>query len=327
MKKIAVITPILKSDYLANTVLDGLIALKNESILDFRMTVDYPTPFPIKEYTLSENKFIKYAESSDLIILAWGKKSTNFALADKINKWDKTIFIDGSETGKDNRYNKEIQEKIINGSYDGIGAINNEMLNKCRAYYRREKPYINGIRPLPFGIETRYTEYFNKDIKKDIDFTCIFGQEDYPKMRKQARIVLEKFCKKNGFIYATGRTKGFDFDDSTKIAGREEFYKILARTKVGISIGGGGFDTARFWEILGNNCILLTEKIDIETPEGKDFNYNRIYEFINIEEFENKLIELGNYIKNYYNQESMIIEYEKVLRDHSTRSRVMSILE
>lgn len=326
MKKIAVITPIVKSDYLANTVLDGLITLKKESYLDFKVTDDYPTPFPMNDYILKEDEFIKYAIDSDLIILAWGKNSTNFQLVEKINRWDKTIFIDGSETGKNNRFDQVIQNKIIEGKYDGIGAINNEMLNKCKAYFRREKPYINGIKPFPFGIETRYTKYFNKDIKKDIDFTCIFGQEDYPKMRNEARVMLEKFSKKNNFVCMTKKTRGFNFDDSTKVAGRDEFYEILARTKVGISIGGGGFDTARFWEILGNNCILLTEKIDIKAPEGKDFNYNRIHEFSNLEEFENKLAELGDYIRNSYNQDSMISEYNQILKDHSARSRVMSII-
>ncbi len=327
MKKIAVITPIAKSDYLANTILDGLIILENESYLDFRVTDNYPTPFNIGKYILGNNEFIEYAKDSDIIILAWGKNSTNFDLAEKINRWDKTIFIDGSETGKNNRFDQVIQNKIIEGKYDGIGAINKDMLDKCKSYFRREKPYINGIKPLPFGIESRYTKFFNKNIKKDIDFTCIFGQEDYPKMRKEARIMLEKFCKKNGFTCMTKRTNGFNFDDSTKIAGRDEFYNILARTKIGISIGGGGFDTARFWEVLGNNCILLTEKIDIKAPEGKNFDYSRIYEFNDLEGFEKRLIELGDYIRKSYNQDSMIIEYEKILMDHNTRSRVMSIIE
>lgn len=326
MKKIAFITPILKSDYLANTVLDGLIVLEKESFLEFRTTKNYPSPFNLDRYSLAEIDFIKYTNEADLIILSWGKNSTNFELADKINQWHKTIFVDGSETGKDNRFNEEIQEKIINGSYGGIGAINDEMLKKCKAYFRREKPYINGIKPLPFGIETRYTKYFNKNTEKDLDFVCIFGQEDYPKLRKQARIMLEDFCKKNNLSCETKKTKGFNFDDSTKIAGRDNFYKLLSRAKVGISIGGGGFDTARFWEILANDCILLTEKIDIKAPSGKDFNYSRIYEFDGIDDFKSRLNELKSFIENNYNRNSMFEEYCKIIEDHSSKSRVMSII-
>ncbi len=325
MKKIAVITPINKSDYLANTVLDGLIELTSVGELEFRMTGNYPTPFEVNSYVLSDEDFIEYAKSADLIILAWGKKSTNYALAEKIGMWNKTVFVDGSELGKDNRFNIDIQDQVMKGTYDGIGAIDQTMLEKCRRYFRREKPYRNGILSFPFGIERRYGEHYSPEIKKDIDFVCIFGQENYPKMRKEARLLLEKFCKKNNFTCATSKTKGFDFDDSTKIAGRSEFYSLLARGKVGISIGGGGFDTARFWEILGNNCMLLTERIDIDIPQS--LAYSRIYEFSAIEEFEKKLIGLGEYIRMTYNQNDMIYEYRDILSKHSSRARVEYILQ
>jgi hypothetical protein len=313
MNKIALITPIARPDYLTNTVIDGLLDLG----IDFKTPGNYPAPFPLEDHILPESDFITYAQSADLTILCWGKGSTNFALAEKIGRWDKTVFIDGSELGKDNRYNKEIQEKLVNMVYEGHGAINQEMLQKCKKYFRREKPYVKGILSLPFGIERRYRVQYNPNIKKDIDIVCIFGQEDYPKMRKEVRMIVEEYAKKNRLVAVTKKTKGFNFDDSTKVAGRDEFYSLLARAKVGISVGGGGYDTARFWEILGNNCTLLTETIDIRIPGG--FNYSRIHEFKNTDEFREKL-------KQRFETPDLD-EYNTIIENHSTKARVKYLLE
>ncbi len=318
--KIAVILPVGKPDYLANTVLDGLIDLGTG--VEFKTTENYPAPFSLDAYILDEEKFISYASDADLIILCWGKGVTNYVLAEKIGKWEKTVFVDGSELGKDNRWNTEIQEKVRNMTYDGQGAIDTAMLAKCKRYFRREKPYIKGILPLPFGVERRYRVHVDPSRLHDIDFVCIFGQEDYPKMRKEVRVALEKFSKKNGFVSATKKTSGFTFDDNTKHAGRDEFYELLSRAKVAVSVGGGGYDTARFWEIYGNGCLLLTEKIDIDMPEGQPLNFDRIREFKTIEEFIQKMEELAPLLKTSYKPVS-----DDSIDRHTTKARVRYLLE
>lgn len=317
MKKIAVILPVSKSDYLANTVLDGLVSMANE--VEFRVTDNFPSPFSLVDHIIAEPAFISYAQSADLIILCWGKGSTNFALAEKIGRWEKTVFVDGSELGKDRRWDATIQHQVVDMTYEGNGAIDAIMLSKCKRYFRREKPYIKGILPFPFGIERRYRTHFDSSVKKDIDFVCIFGQEDYPKMRKDIRLAVEKFCKKNDYTCVTKKTSGFDFDDSTKLAGRDEFYSLLSRAKVGISVGGGGYDTARFWEILGNNCALLTEKIDIEIPGGME--YSRIREFTDLADFVKKLEEVSS---DFPTLDAP--EFNAIIEAHSTESRVRYLI-
>ena len=168
---IAVILPIGKSDYLANTVLDGLIDFQSEDEkLSFIVTKKYPNPFNLLKYERDEKDFIDYAKTADIVILAWGKNSTNFSLAEKISAWQKTAFVDGSELGKNNRSDESIRKSVSEERYNGIGAIDSNMLTKCKLYFRREKPYIKGIIPLPFGIERRYRKFFKKGEKRDIDF-------------------------------------------------------------------------------------------------------------------------------------------------------------
>lgn len=302
--KIAVITPKNKSDYLANTVLDGLSLLQKENKeLKFLASV-----------FSDRNDFCDFAKNADLVFFVWGKNNTDYDLVYDVDCFYKTVFIDGSEVGRDGRFDTFIQQKILEGSYNGNGKIDKEMLDKCSLYFRREKPYINGILPLPFGIENKYKKYYSNDAKKDIDFFCVFGQEKYPKMRKLTKDLLVSFCHKNGFTCFVDKTDP------------DNFYKMLGRSKVGISIGGGGYDTARFWEILANNCLLLTEKIDIYELDSERLKYDRIWQFNNLFDFQYQLEKMGDFLKKKYKLENLSEEYEKIMREHSSKARVLEII-
>lgn len=315
--KIAVITPIKKQDYLANTILDGLIQLSKEhDSLEFHISSSCRCSYEISSYRLKKRKFAAFAQDADLIFLIWGKKhNTDYDLANKINLWSKTIFIDGSEFGNNNRYDYRIQRSVLKRTEKIAGCIDEEMLGKCRFYCRREKPYLKEIMPLPFGIESRYIKYIKSNTKKDIDFVCIFGQDEYPLLRKYTVEVLVEFCEDHGFSYHINRTRNPD-----------EFYDLLARAKVGISVGGGGFDTLRFWEILGNNCLLLTEHIDIFDRDSKELLYDNIYQFKNLFDFVYQLEKIGELLRGNYDEEKYYEIYKLILLNHSTKARVLSIL-
>lgn len=317
--RIAVIVPLGRLDYMTGTILDGLIQLEKEDPeLEFRIneTSSDWRNFSVKSLILDDKQFVSFARSADLVFFIDGKDGTDYKLADLIGRWDKTVFIDGSEPGKNGRFDFELQSLYLNKKTKAYGAINREMLSKCALYCRREKPYIDGILPLPFGIESKYTEHYNEDVKKDIDFVCIFGQDEYPLLRRYSQAVLIDYCQAQGFTAVTAKTKNSD-----------EFYNLLSRAKVGISVGGGGYDTARFWEILGNNCILFTEKIDVFQLDSEILKFDRIIEFSNLFDFKYELEKLGKYLKNGYNDKEMLIEYQKVLSLHSGSARIRSILD
>lgn len=314
--KIAVITPLKKEDFLTNTILDGLIQLSQEYIsIKFKISSRYPGPFQISPYYINKSEFISFADEADIIFFLWGKKNTDYRLANEINRWSKTVFIDGSEVGDNNRYDFTIQKKILDGTFKKTGRINPDMLEKCCCYFRREKPYIKGIIPLPFGIESRYIKYVHGNTEKSIDFVCIFGQDRYPLLRQYAAEILIRFCKKHDFSYRINKTDN-----------QNAFYELLAKAKVGISVGGGGFDTARFWEILGNNCILLTENIDIYHKDSKELDYDNILQFNNLFDFEYKLQKLGNLLKTDYNNNIFVDTYNAILLKHGSKARVKEIL-
>lgn len=314
--KIAIINP-FRPDGLARTIFDGLIDLNQTgSTIDFKIASQFDYNLPLAEHCLARDQFITFAKSADLILLFWGKDGTDLALAELINRWDKTIYLDGSEVGKNLRYDFRVQRDILAGTYRGAGQVNQSLLQKCAGYFRREKPYWPGIEALPFGIETRYLNSKPGEQEKDIDFFCIFGQDEYPLMRRYTRELVEKYCAENNFTCATTPT-----DSPT------EFYQLLARSKVGISIGGGGYDSFRFWEILGNNCLLLTEKIDIFEPDSQKLAYRRIYQFSNLFDFQAQLEKIGSYLRTDYPGLDLKPEYESILTEHGTRARVQEIIE
>lgn len=327
--KIALITPQHKEDYLVNTVLDGLLAMIEEGKqLEVAYSSSYKSYLPIKKWYMERKDFIYFARNADLIIFFWGKNNTDYELAGEVGQWQKTFFVDGSELGGNNRLNPEVVRAVANESYEAQGKIDREMLRLCKAYFRREKPYVQGIIPLPFGIERRYVKYTNQN--KDIDITCIFGQEEFPPLRKEVRTFLENEAKSSNLTINTKATKANllnNFLNMGKDVRRDKFYEILAASKVAVSVSGGGYDTARFWEILANNCILLTEKIDIYPEGSSELSYERIWQFDGLADFKEKFAKLKAFLSGGYRVEKMKDEYLEILKKHSTKARVMSILE
>ena len=325
---IAIITPAKsKDDYLLNTVLDGLLELRKEyPKLEFHLPKGYPSPFgdALKKHELDENAFFAFAKQAGIIIFTLSGGYANFDALERVGRWDKTVVLDSTEWGKDRRFDFEVQKKTLH-EFLGNALTPDSLLNTCALYLRREKPYVGGIVPFPFGIESRYVRY-TPDKKKDIDFVCIWGQEEHPLLRKYAREFLESFCDERGFTCRTAKTKGFDFS-LQRTSGRDEFYELLSRAKVGVSIGGGGFDTVRFWEMLGNNCLMLTERLDIYHPESEALRYKRMNQFNNLYDFEHQLSRVADFLKNEYKEKELQAEYETILKDHSTKARVRMIFD
>jgi len=292
--KIALIKPTGRVDYLTRTLVDGLELLSKDGECVMTDSLSEADLIIISSYNTEQ--------------LVNQKKEI-----DELNLWGKTAFVDGSELGGNRRFTE-------------VGKINEEMLKKCVLYFRREKPYPAGVLPLPFGIESRQVAY-KKGQEKDIDFVCIFGQDKYPPLRAQVRDVLEDFCKKEKFSYRTKQT-GFLFWNIYSPSAQKRFYKILARAKVGVSVGGGGFDTARFWEILGNNCLLMTESIDIYPDKGaSELNYSRVTEFKDLDDFKFKLQKMGEYIRTQYPPANIGSEYQEILARHGSQARVQGIID
>ena len=333
--KIAVVVPAERDDFYVDTVLDGLTELQKENQgLEFHYgdhyprsdNPVYPTPKGFSNTArMPREKLLSFAKDADLIILGYGKYGIDYDFVERINGWHKTVFVDGSEIGKNKWRDLTVQLEVIHGTYEGLGAPNKKMQKLCRAYFRREKPYTDGMIPFPLGIESRYATYYDPKKEKDIDFVCMFGQEEFPLTRKYAGELVEKFCKKNGFTCHTKKTRKYPIGRGP--LSQEKYLKILARAKVGIATGAAGYDSRRFWEILGNNCLVIAERFDLFEPDSDAMNYKRIFQYNNLYDFEYQLEKVGEFLRNGYDQKALEVEYQEILKRHSSKARVMTIIE
>ena len=315
IRRLAVIAPARKRDYLVDTLLDGLDVLRQAGEIEsFLVSAGYPAHAQLEPAVAGPEQFRPYAMAADAVLLCWGKGNTNWKLAEELNCWHKTAFVEGSEPGGDLRFDVRVQRAILEGSSRTEGAIQLEMLRRCAAYFRREKPILPGIDPLPFGIERRHRAAYQAGGRKDIDFFCIFGQDKHPLLRREVTRDVKRFCETEGFNCVTDKVPP------------DQFYQLLARSKVGISVGGGGYDTARFWEILGNNCLLLTERIDLLPPRGTTLSYKRIFEFGSLFDFAVLLPQIGKHLREAYDEAALQDEYHQILGQHSSAARARQVI-
>lgn len=315
IRRVAVIPPLAKQDYLVNTVLDGLEVLQQSGVIDaFALADGYPVPPRLSPPVLEQPAFHDFARTADAVLLLWGKKKPNWKLAEQLGCWAKTAFVDGSEPGGDLRFDARVQRAVLEGAKRTEGAVNFDMLRRCAAYFRREKPILPGMEALPFGIDRHHLAAYRPGTRKDIDFFCVFGQDKHPLLRREATAYLRGFCAREGFNCVTDKVAP------------DRFYELLARSKVGVSVGGGGYDTARFWEILGNNCLLLTERIDLLPPRGTTLAFERIHEFGNLYDFADLLPRIGRHLRESYDQSALDTEHRSILDQHSSAARARQIL-
>ena len=59
--------------------------------------------------------------------------------------------------------------------------------------------------------------------------------------------------------------------------GAEEYQALLHRSKMALSIRGGGFDTLRYWEIVASKTLLISEPPDILIPNNFEHGVHAMF--------------------------------------------------
>lgn len=296
--KILCITPHQKRDYLAECVIEGL----KENNIEIYCT-DFGNGV---EKVYSDEEIIKLGDSFDYIFAIWGKCYFNgvpppkFHLIEKLNGWNKTVYIDGSEF-----------------NYTGFKDKTSETLNpifiqKAKWYFKREctdEHLSKGVHPLPFASyknSFKY-DYFNDD--KRIDILCSWGSNNRTGLRRQCTEICE-VLKHEGYSVVT------EF--------QEDYYKSVNDSWIVLDAYGGGQCNARTFEILPNFALPCIQKWTIKMP----FSFTRGE---NILEYRDE-VELYNILKEYLNNKALLKQMtlkgnELNKKYHTTKSRVQYIFD
>lgn len=138
---------------------------------------------------------------------------------------------------------------VIDGEDDA--ALNYQVLELCDVYFKREFfsfiKYPPHVRPLPFAaIPESIPETLGRDIP--VTFSAKFTSMIRGDLQK---ILKDMFPANPSGMYAKGK-----------------YNEILARTLVGVSARGAGWDTYRYWETAYFGCALLSQRPQIVIPEN-----------------------------------------------------------
>lgn len=137
--------------------------------------------------------------------------------------------------------------------------------------YGRER-----VKPFPIGIEERMQGKFNPDPEY---YLCCIMRPHIPARNQIIELLKQKAYPRMflGMIPPSEEDiqwmveHGACHPDAVKLGGsgfaqNRAYYRQLNNSRASISIPGAGFDTLRFWEILGQGSLLISKRIAIEMP-------------------------------------------------------------
>ena len=109
----------------------------------------------------------------------------------------------------------------------------------------------------------------------------------------------------------------------TKLS-KAEYYALLGRSKMALSIRGGGFDTLRYWEVVASGALLLSEQPDIEIPNNFSHGQQALFCRSDLSD----LPELVRYYASHDAERESIARagYEHLLRFHTCERRAEQLL-
>ena len=130
------------------------------------------------------------------------------------------------------------------------------------ACFKRElRPgHDDRIWPLPFAVQRRSAEHADR-LPRDINVSCTIR----PHSRGRADV-----CRSIEALglprVLMGAVSSGDVVTPADDPAKDEYYRVLARSRLSVSFPGSGWDTARFWEILGSRSLLLSPPVENDMP-------------------------------------------------------------
>jgi hypothetical protein len=293
-------------DYLADQVYDGLCAVLGwQNVFDFPRKAAYHDPGarvgylgqnPGHTYGLEDLAGMIRERQVDLVILSsprLGAVDACRALAARV-ELTPVVLLDGEDDSR-------IREDL----FRSVGAT---------LYFKREFP-IGGSRggpwfksggrsdstdlagrtyPLPFSV-TGASLAPVRDVRRDIDISFV-GRASHHKRVRAVRLLKEATdLRFEGGVYVNTSDRSSKVAESwvgvmaAKLIGdppargsiqkiqAEEYRTLLSRSKMALSVRGGGFDTVRYWEIPASGALLISERPDIVIPHNFEHGVHAIF--------------------------------------------------
>jgi hypothetical protein len=323
-------------DYLSDQIYYGLCkTIGSQNVVDFPSKPLYHDPLHKVSYfpqlpgqSYSDDDVIEMLASKvfDFVCLA-SPRPVNLETLRLLTKkiaLPPLVIMDGED---DSRMRYDIAEAFEPRLYFKREYIwkNNRRVRYLKDSYNyiRSFHYNNNLfritRPLPFSVIME-TIPEATGVQKDIDVSFRgFAWSKMSRKRIQAYRILRRAKSVNlsGAIY-TPR------DMSGKLSPNDYFSEIQ-KSKIAISMRGGGFDTQRFWEIVACKTLLISEVPDIDIPEAFEHKKHAVFCKSNLSDLE-ELVRY--YLENDREREEIVKQgYQHLLNYHTSEKRANYFLD
>lgn len=114
-------------------------------------------------------------------------------------------------------------------------------------------------------------------------------------------------------------------EDQRKKLSPDQYYEVLGRSKIAVSVRGGGFDTLRYWEIAARGTFLLSERPDITIPDNFEHRRHAVFFHSDLRDFN----ELVRYYARHDDEREAIARagHAHFLRYHTSERRAAYLVD
>ena len=345
-------------DYLSDQLYTGLCkTLGWESVVDFPYKAHYHSqachaPFlqqtPGHRYELDKVLAMLERHEFDLVVLSALRREAIEALEvlRQRSKLPPLVLVDGDDGVQIRRdlyrlYDCGLYFKREYQSYSGTG-----IREKYRRWnlFRGDQDLLTRTYALPFSVVLDgipKLEIQARDV--DISFVGLASNRQRVQVVEILRGATD--VKFEGGVYAEPTTRksklalgsmgimraklqgdpyASEAECRTKLTSTE-YFQLLSRSKIGLSVRGAGFDTLRYWEIVASKALLLSERPSIDIPDN--FEHGKHAVFCR-SDFSDLLDLVREYVSDQSARSAIAEEgYRHLLRFHTCERRAERFLE
>lgn len=298
-----------RPDYLADQIYDGLcVVLGRDHVFDFpRRSLSYESDErgtflfrdPGHDLTAGDVASMIRERRIDLMIVSSPRPGALAAFQSLAGQsgGPPVVLLDGEDDGQ---IRAELADAIGAGLYfkreyrTTAKSVNGDWLSEktpqgdCRLDGR--------IHPLPFSVTAAALSAAPTDAR-DIDISFVGRASHRKRVRAVNLLRRMKGIRFEGGVYldvsdrrsklaaswlgiAAAKLMGDPRASASAQAGKlgpEQYRSLLQRSKMALSLRGGGFDTVRYWEIVASKALLISEPPDIVIPHNFEHGRHAVF--------------------------------------------------
>jgi|SRR5437867_251357 len=347
-------------NYVSDPLYLGLVrVLGDEHVVDFPPKAIFHDPsaklwflpqVPAARRSEEEVRSLLAERSFDIVCLASPRAESLALLGQLFNpaRFPPIVFIDSADDAK-------IRHDLVRRfpiriyfkreyAWKRAGQI--RQFVDCARSFRFDRKLFAKTYPFPMSIVVDAVPVRDVQVK-DIDVS-FYGHASHRK-RVKAMHVLHKLAKDGlrvaGSIFAAPTDRKYKLqatpfrrlmtkildpsyasdEDTKRKLSPAEYYDVLSRSKVAVSVRGGGFDTYRYWEIVACGSLLLSEAPDIVIPNNFEHEKHAVFCRPDLSDLE----DLARYYIRHEDERQAIATngYAHLLKHHTCERRAEYFLD